>query len=92
MTESLDETMTGRWLVATQESEHVWDLDAKTVTQKRGSGSGGGFIGDSEELEVLQVHMWPTVGQASYIVVKIPSSGEFQWRQSSTIREIEELS
>jgi hypothetical protein len=91
--DTIDANSTGRYLVSTQSSQHIWDLDAMTyqhLSTKRGSGSPQ----DTEVLPITVVERWPAVGCTSLLwfdeLVETILPIE-HWRQSSTIVSIEQL-
>jgi hypothetical protein len=91
--EAIDANSTGRYLVATQSSQHIWDLDEMTyqhLSAKRGSGPSQA----AEVLPITIVERWPAVGCTSLLwfdeLVETILPIE-HWRQSSTIISIEQL-
>lgn len=90
-TTELNETMTGLWLVTTQGSEHLWDLDAKCYIRNPGPASKsrgipGYFNGTA--LYWSHVEIWPKVGSCFYTIF---SGCDIPWHTSSTIRSIEKI-
>lgn len=86
--------MGGRWLVTTQGSTHVWDLDAMTYERRPGPNSkSGDFAYDGIANSITRVERWPTVGDRSVVVFDDPEEPQFleQFRVSSTIVEIRRL-
>ena len=83
---------TGRWLVATQGSEHWFDLDARTYTRIPGPGSAT-FEHDVNTGRLTIVDRWPQVGNTFLITFDDPDFPKTRehWRQSSTIRSIRRL-
>ena len=58
--------MGGRWLVTTQGSTHLWDLDAMTYSRRPGPNSlSGGFAWDQQAMPITKVLRWPAVGGRS---------------------------
>ncbi len=92
--DELDETMSGRWLVVTQGSQHEWDLDAMTYMRTPGAASKSGpFEMDGQRMKITRVDHWPKVGSVSlvwYDDPEIPDSLE-HFRQSSTIVSITKM-
>lgn len=89
--ERLGPNMGGRWLVTTQGSEHIWDLDEMTYCRLPGESSRR-FDHDSRFHPIDRVEWWPAVGECSLIFYTDPHERLIeQWRQSSTIRRIERL-
>lgn len=91
-TQQLTPEDVGRWLVITQGSEHVFDLDRLTYQRLPGHGRGA-FSYDSAVLPLGRVDRWPAVGGTFLIWFDDPSRPDEveHWRQSSTIRSIERL-
>lgn len=92
--EALTPEMRGTWLVKTQGSEHLWDLDCMTYTRKPGSRSlSGAFTFDHRAVLITRVERWPRVGSTSLLWFDDPSNGEQaeHWRQSSGIVSITEI-
>ena len=92
--ESVDELhpgMGGRWLVTTQGSTHVWDLDALTYVRLPGPESlAGAFDCDGEAVGLTRVDRWPKVGATSLLWFDDPDRPMDieRWRQSSKIVSI----
>lgn len=86
--------MTGRWLVTTQGSTHIWDLDAGTYTRLPGEHSvAGAFDYDGKAMVITRVNIWPSVGGYSHLFYDDPDFPELlEWfRISSTIKSIEKI-
>ncbi|QYJ03103.1 hypothetical protein KUV85_12245 [Nocardioides panacisoli] len=84
----------GRWLVTTQGSTHIWDLDAWTYTRMPGAHSrSGAFVQDQVANPITRVERWPRVNKASLVWFNDATHPHYveQWRQSSTIVSIERL-
>lgn len=80
---------TGRWLVATRGSEHVFDLDAGTYRRTPRSGRGA-FPYDGKTVVLNKIEVWPRVGCAFLIWfddVDFPALLE-RWHRSSTVTAI----
>lgn len=92
MTDFLDRTSTGRWLITTQGSQHILDLDAGTWKRIPGEGRSS-FSHDDEVLEFTRIEAWPRVGSIFRVVFDDPGMPDYveHWRQSSTIKSIEEM-
>jgi hypothetical protein len=91
--DELTKDMTGRWLVVTQGSTHLWDLDDKTVVRQPGPTSlSGTFDADGEPLKIVEVVRWPKVGATFELFFEHPDVlsvfGE-KWRRSSLIDSIQ---
>lgn len=61
---SLSPAMRGAWLVRTERSLHLWDLDEMTYTRRPGpSDSGfGGMHWDGRPMPITHVAAWPSLG------------------------------
>lgn len=90
--ETLEGRTSGIWLVTTQGSRHLWDLEAMTYTRLPGRSSSS-FSYDGEPRRITRVERWPTVDDYSVVFYDDPHSPftREQWRSSSTIRSIERL-
>jgi len=85
----------GRWLVETQGSTHVWDLDAMTYTRMpRPHSRSGSFDHDNQSLPITRVERWPHVGSTSLVFFDDPHEPDRaeHWRRSSDIVSITEIS
>lgn len=90
--EELDETSTGRWLVTTIQSQHIWDCDARTYQRMPGP-DGKQFAHDNRVVAITRVERWPRVGATSLVWfddLDHPHLLE-QWRQCSRIQSIQRL-
>jgi hypothetical protein len=85
--------MTGRWLVVTQGSNHLWDLDQMTWARFPGPLSlRGSCLADAEDLPIIQIGRYPKVGGLSVVLCCNPHFPEIvHWRQSSLSERIERL-
>ena len=84
----------GRWLVTTQGSTHVWDIQPDRVLYRRLPGEASRrFVADGVEVELTRIDRWPAVGATSLIWFNDPAFPELleQWRKSSTVRSIVRL-
>lgn len=84
----------GRWLVETQGSTHVWDLDAMTYTRAPGPRSlSGSFDFDQQPMPIAHIERWPQVGSTSLVYLDGPHEPERAelWRRSSRIVSITEI-
>lgn len=80
---------TGRWLVYTNNTCHVLDLDAQTYERHPGPASGR-FAGDSAVVRLTRVETWPQVGSSMMLWFDdpdVPWAVE-HWRVSSPVRRI----
>lgn len=83
----------GRWLITTQTSQHVLDLDAGTWQRLPGQDAPT-FRYDLTPLCWTRLDLWPAVGGAMLVCFDV-QDGMFtveHWRLSSPIRSIERLS
>lgn len=83
--------MRGRWVVASQGSTHLWDLDALTFTRRSGPASpSGAFDYDGIAHRITRVSRWPRVGDQSLVWFDDPASpfDTEQFRRSSVIVSI----
>ena len=93
--ESVDELgpeNTGRWLVRSRGSEHIFDLDAGTYIRHPGAGHGQ-FRNDGHAVRLTRVERWPKIGEPFFIWVddhEHPAVLE-HWHQSSSIISITSL-
>jgi hypothetical protein len=86
--------MGGCWLIVTQGSCHMWDLDSSTYIRIPGSDSNSGpFAFDRLPMAITRVDRWPRVGSTSLIWYDDPSNPDRRehWRQSSRIISISEI-
>lgn len=85
---------TGVYLVTTQGSQHIWNLDDMTYTRLPGLQSKSGSMEfDAIPVKLTRVERWPEVGSTSFIFyddLYMPDTLE-QWRQSSRIDRIEKI-
>jgi len=91
--QELTSEMSGRWLVTTQGSQHVWDLDKMTYQRLPGEGRQR-FPYDEQEVPVARVGAFPRVGEMSMVWYDDPTVPEIleRWLQSSRIVSIKEIS
>lgn len=81
----------GRWLVISQGSTHLWDVDNMTYSRFPGSASASGdFPYDAAPMPITRVDRWPAVGSTSLVWYDDPACPETRehWRQSSIIDAI----
>jgi len=80
----------GKWLITTQGSQHIWDLDNMTYQRLPGNGRGQ-FAHDNTTVHITRVDRWPHEGETFFIWFDDPDKPELleHWRQSSTIVRIE---
>ena len=91
--EELTAESKGRWLVTTQGTRHIWDLDAMTYARFPGAESlRGSCLADAEDLPIIDVGRYPRVGDVSEVLCGNPNMpGMLHWRRSSTVARIERL-
>lgn len=88
---ALTAEMRGRWIVTSQGSTHLWDLDALTYTRRPGPASpSGSFDYDGIAHRITRVTRWPRVGDQSLVWFDDPASpfDTEQFRRSSVIVSI----
>ena len=86
--------MRGCWLVVTQGSCHLWDLDSVTYTRIPGAASpSGAFSFDARPMAITRIERWPHIGSTSLVWYDDPANpgGREHWRQSSRIVSISEI-
>jgi hypothetical protein len=92
--DALTPEMNGIWLVKTQGSEHIWNLDHETYTRLPQSRSrSGAFAFDHQPMAITRVDRWPRVGSTSLLWYDDPTEPDHteHWRQSSRIISITEI-
>lgn len=92
MASELSPESRGKWLITTQGSQHVWDLDAMTYRRLPGEGRGK-FAHDGRVVRITRVEAWPRIGQTFLLWFDDPEHPELleHWRRSSRINNIEPL-
>lgn len=91
-TETVDEltsTTGGRWLVTTQGSQHIWDLDSWTYERRPGRGRGN-FQGDGVPQRIWRVGRFPRVGESFYVELD-DTATSVQTRLSTEVVRIERI-
>jgi hypothetical protein len=86
----LTSSSTGKWIVTSQGSRHIFDLDNFTYKRIPGDLSQN-FSYDSEEVKLSSIKVYPKVSSSFYIFfddLDFPDSLE-HWRISSTIVSID---
>jgi hypothetical protein len=91
--EELTEESRGKWLVTTQGSTHVWDVNGMLYTRLPGEHSlAGGFALDGEAMPISRVGRYPKVGETSLVFYDDPSDPRREhWRQFSQIKRIKRI-
>ena len=87
--QELTPDMGGRWLVTTQGSTHIWDLDSWTYERRPGAGRGN-FGGDGVPQPIWCVKRFPRVGESFYVELD-ESLTQIQFRISTEVRRIERI-
>lgn len=85
---------TGRWLVTTKGTVHIWDLDQMTYVRMPSTASKSGSMGhDQRPVPLTRVIWWPKVGKRPYFWCDDPDYPMFweHWRISSEVQKIERL-
>ncbi|MFS3128098.1 hypothetical protein ACLM5J_06810 [Nocardioides sp. Bht2] len=83
--------MRGVWLVETQGSSHIWDLDNMTYTRRPGPSShAGGMRFDGNAMPITRVEAWPKVGESFFVWFDDPDEPQLveHYRISSTVSGI----
>jgi hypothetical protein len=80
---------TGRWLVRSRGSEHLFDLDAGTYRRTPGPGRGR-FPNDGHTVRLASVERWPRVGGTFLIWIDDREHPDVleHWHQSSVVQSI----
>lgn len=85
----LGPTSTGRWVVRTRDSEHLFDLDAKTYRRSPGKSK---FVSthDQRTATLTCVELWPRVGEPFLIWIDDPDKPDLleHWHKSSIVQSI----
>lgn len=91
-TDQLTPEDTGRWLLTTTTSRHVWDLDAMTYQRLPGD-FGSAMPYDARIVPITRVQTWPQVGAQSLLFYDDPSHPSLveNFRLSATIERIDRL-
>lgn len=87
----LEPGMTGRWLLTSQGSKHLLDLDTLTWTRYRDDGRGA-FVLDATPVQLTSIAIWPKVGLSPLFVFPHPQMPGFQAEYYlSALRSIESV-
>lgn len=92
--DALTPEITGIWLVKTQGSDHIWNLDHHTYTRlPRSHSRSGAFAFDHQPMAITRVERWPRIGSTSLLWYNDPTDPDLteHWRQSSPIVSITEI-
>jgi hypothetical protein len=84
----------GSWLVSSEGTQHLWDLDTGVYARFPTSVSlAGEFDYDAELQRITRVEVWPQVGRSFVVFCDDPAFPDSieQWRRSSWIKNIERL-
>jgi hypothetical protein len=93
--EQLTADLSRRWLVTTQGSTHIWDMNSRTYMRIPGEASRvGSFDYDGTAHRITRVDRYPKVGSFSVVWFDDPLDPTWmeQFRQSSEITRIERIS
>lgn len=85
----LDPNSTGRWLIHTNKTVHVVDLDARTYERRPGPESKP-FPGDNSPMSFTRIDLWPCIGQRMMIWFDDPRAPELfeYFHLTSSVRKI----
>ncbi|TLP98616.1 hypothetical protein FEF26_04255 [Nesterenkonia salmonea] len=86
---------TGRWLITSQGTQHIWDLDKMTYMRMPSAASkSGSRVYDNMPMQITRVVWWTEVGDRAYLWFDDLEHPRFfeRYRMSSVIRKIERLS
>jgi hypothetical protein len=92
--DALTPGINGSWLVKTQGSDHIWNLDHETYTRIPQSHSrSGAFAFDHQPMSITRVERWPRIGSTSLLWYNDPTDSDLteHWRQSSSVVSITEI-
>jgi len=85
--------MRGMYLVTTQSSTHIWNLDDMEYTRVPGKKSRNSFAYDYVPAKITLIAKWPEVGNISCIFYDDPYDRSMeQYRISSKIKSIKKIS
>lgn len=92
-TEELAPESAGRWLVTTEHSRHIWDLDAMTYTRLPKHPEARRHDHDATVVRINRVVWWPKVGTRPYLWFDDPENPMFieHWRINTAVVKIERL-
>jgi len=86
-TNALTPDLGGRWLVTTQGSTHVWDLDAMTYERRPGPESPAGAMAyDGIPHRITRVERWPEVDRPAHGPGTRTSRGRSHGKSTATYR------
>lgn len=90
--QELTPDMKGSWLVTTQGSKHIWNLDEMTYCRLHSTNLNA-MDYDNTVVRITRVEKWPAVGSSSLIFYDDLLNPVFkeQWRICSTIVSIEKI-
>lgn len=84
---------TGRWLITTEHSLHIWDLDEMTYTRLPKLPEAQPHAHDETVVNIYRVVRWPKVGARPYLWFDDPEHPKNlrDWRINTTVLKIERL-
>jgi hypothetical protein len=84
----LTDASTGKWLIETQGSTHLWDLDEMTWVRTQRDGLNP-MDYDGKTLPIIHVKRMPKVGDTFFVWTSDHAQAFYgEWHQSSTIKSI----
>lgn len=91
--EELTAESTGAWLVTTQGTTHIWDMDNRTYERRPGPTTrAGAFEFDGAPQPITHVDIYPKVGGVARVWFDDPADPYRElFRQSSTVARIERV-
>lgn len=90
--ERLTPNMTGRWLVTTRHTTHVWDLNGAATYERRPGAAGQAMPYDGQPVAIDRVERWPVVGDRALVFFTDPARPDWEvYRMCSAIVSIRRL-
>jgi len=98
-TDRLEDGWTGQWLVVTESSTHLFDLDDRTATRYPGTGAGGvgdrlvpvsGLRQDSEPIPLIELHRCK-IGKRLLAVLDVRRDGVITVRETTIVVSIDRV-
>lgn len=96
LTGCIEDADTGQWLVVTESSSYIFDLDERTATRYPGTGAGAvdewlapvsDLRQDGDRVPLLYVHR-AQIGSRLFIVLDVRRDGVATLRESTIVRAI----